>query len=447
MSHYKFKSKVQIHEYENGMKLVYQLSPTKIPLSSIHIFFNVGSAFEVDNYRGMAHMVEHMVFKGTKKKLPQEISKLLDKTGAEYNAYTSKRLTCYLLKSDSIHLDKTIPVIGDMLYCSTFPSKEYKKEREVVYEENEKNENSEGNVNYENFCKIAYDGTSYIHPVDTLEFHDSKTDWTLEDVKLWYKHYYQPKNTVFSIVTNLSFSKIKDILANTDFTKENKFISGAKGLLFPQTNLSLTAKQNIVCEKKIGMSNVHMMIGFPTYGYHDERRFRLILLSRLLNGMSGRLFNVFREDTPLTYTTYAETEYEEFGGYFAIVIQCGNDKLFSYKSNKKGVIPNVVNILSSLKKEGITKKELELAKDQVRNSLLMNFETIDQYCEYNGRYHLLYNKPFIPLETMYDKYYKDITISDINESLRELFVREKMAFTLLSHNPPSVDTIRKNFIF
>ena len=88
MSHYNPKSPIENHTFDNGLRIIYQKNPTTIPLTSMQIFCNVGSAFEVDKHRGMAHMVEHMVFKGTTKKLPREIFELFDRVGAEFNAYT-----------------------------------------------------------------------------------------------------------------------------------------------------------------------------------------------------------------------------------------------------------------------------------------------------------------------------------------------------------------------
>lgn len=450
MSHYNSKTQIENHTFDNGLRLIYQKNPTTIPLTSMQIFCNVGSAFEVDKHRGMAHMVEHMVFKGTSKKLPKEIFELFDRIGAEFNAYTSKRLTCYTIKCDSAYIKKCIPVMGDMLFKSTFPKKEYMKEKEVVREENVKDKNDESRVNYQHFCEIAYDGSSFVHPVDTLEYHDSKNEWTLEKVVEWYKHYYQPQHMVVSIVSSLSCSMILRLLKKSDFVKATqKIVPEVKGLRFPMGNLKESCKQYVVCNKKEGMSNTHLIVGFPSYSCHDADRFKMILLQQLLNGMSGRLFMLLREETPLTYRCYTETENEEFGGYFACVVECSNDNLFSYKDPdnkkriKKGVMPVLVGMLRKLCQNGVSAKELEFAKTQIRNSNMMQYEDIDHFCDHNGRFALIFNnKEFVSFDQVYDAYFKDISVKQMNACIREVFLPDKMIVTLLSNQPPTVEKLK-----
>lgn len=452
MSQYKAKISIHNHTFDNGLRVVYQKSPSTIPLTSMQVFCNVGSAFEVDKHRGMAHMVEHMVFKGTEKNLPRDIFELFDQVGAEFNAYTTKRLTCYTIKCDSAYIKKCIPVMGDMLFHSTFPNKEYLKEKEVVREENVKDKNDVSRVNYQHFCEVAYDGTSYVHPVDTLEFHDSKHEWTLEKVMAWYKHYYQPKHMVVSIVSSLSFTMIMRMLKASEFVKsKNEIVSDVKGLRFPLSNIASTCNKTILCNKKEGMSNTHLMIGFPTCSYHNKDQFKMMLLTQLLNGMSGRLFMLLREETPLTYRCFAETEHEEFGGYFACVAECSNDNLFQYKDPKnkkrvkKGVVPVLVDMFRHLSQHGISSKELAFAKTQLRNSNMMQYENISHFCDHNGRFQLIYdNRDFVSFDQLYDAYFKEITVRQMNDCIREVFLPDKMIVSLLSNKPPSIDKLKSH---
>lgn len=340
--------------------------------------------------------------------------------------------------------------MGDMLFKSTFPKKEYMKEKEVVREENVKDKNDESRVNYQHFCEIAYDGSSFVHPVDTLEYHDSKNEWTLEKVVEWYKHYYQPQHMVISIVSSLSCSMILRLLKKSDFVKATqKIVPEVKGLRFPMGNLKESCKQYVVCNKKEGMSNTHLIVGFPSYSCHDADRFKMILLQQLLNGMSGRLFMLLREETPLTYRCYTETENEEFGGYFACVVECSNDNLFLYKDPdnkkriKKGVMPVLVGMLRKLCQNGVSAKELEFAKTQIRNSNMMQYEDIDHFCDHNGRFALIFNnKEFVSFDQVYDAYFKDISVKEMNACIREVFLPDKMIVTLLSNQPPTVEKLK-----
>lgn len=451
MSRFAIVPLIETQQYDNGLRLIYQKSPSVVPLTSIQVFCNVGSAFEIDKHRGMAHMVEHMVFKGTEDKLPREIFEMFDKYGAQFNAYTTKRLTCYTFKCDSEYVEECLPIMSDMLFHSTFPKKEYEKEKEVVKQENIRDKNDESRINYQNFCEIVYNGSSYVYPVDTLEYHDEKNEWSLKQVIEWYNHYYQPQHMVLSIVSSLSFSKIKHIINKSGFTYkvQNPFGHAPMGLRFPMNNLPLKQKSSIVCGKKNGMTNTHIMVGFPCYSYHDNKRYCISLLSQLLNGMSGRLFMLLREKTPLTYRVFSETEYEEYRGYFSFVVECSNDNLFEYKSDSKspvkpGVIPILVKLTRDLYNNGITQQELNFAKTQIRNATMMNYEDIDNFCEYNGRYELIYNhKDFVSFDKLYEEFYKPITLKEVNHCIRETLNPKKMVVTLLSNKPPTTNKVKK----
>jgi predicted Zn-dependent peptidase len=430
---------VETKSFPNGFRIIYQRSPINIPLSSIQVFCNVGSAFEIDHYRGIAHMVEHMAFKGTKKLLPKEIFAMFDKIGSYFNAYTNKRFTCYTIKCASTYTEYCLKTLSEMLFHSTFPRKEYDKEVEVVIEENIRDNNDPSSINHDMFCKIAYDGTTFQYAVDSVDYHKHK--YSLEDIKQWYANYYQPKNMIISIVSTLPFSTILKSIQKTSFMQsKSNYLTTRFGLTFPQNHLPKTIKQNIVCKTKVGMTNTNIMIGFPTYHYHDDRMHHMTIIKYILNGMSGRLFQILREKNPLTYRVFADVEHNEFGGFFAIDIETSNDKLFTYhleNVEKKGVIPLVLDIFKDLREHGITTKELHLAKTQIRNSQLIDFQDIDHFCKHNGEYLLLYNKPFVSFHHMYDVYIKPIQVEDVNESIKQLFTREHIIVTIISNSKHS----------
>jgi predicted Zn-dependent peptidase len=143
---------------------------------------------------------------------------------------------------------------------------------------------------------------------------------------------------------------------------------------------------------------------------------------------------------------FADVEQNEFGGFFAIDIETSNDKLFSYKLEnveKKGVIPLVLDIFKDLREHGITTKELNLAKTQIRNSQLIEFQEIDNFCKHNGEYFLLYNKPFVSFHHVYDIYIKNIKVADVNASVKHFFTRENMIVTIVSNNKHSSHKVGK----
>jgi hypothetical protein len=123
--------------FPNGFRFVYEKLRNSAPITSIQVFCDLGSVYENDETRGISHFIEHMTFKGTKKN-PNSIKLFLeyDKIGAELNAYTDKRFTCYMVKCEDEHVENSLKVLADMLLNSTFDRTEYKKEEKVVIEEN-----------------------------------------------------------------------------------------------------------------------------------------------------------------------------------------------------------------------------------------------------------------------------------------------------------------------
>jgi predicted Zn-dependent peptidase len=152
---------IHTHTFENGFKIIYEKPKNNSPLSSVQLFCDVGSVNEYDGIRGASHFIEHMCFKGTKQ-FPKSKDILLtfDKFGADFNAYTEKRMTCYHIKCNKEHIDDCIQLLSDMLMNSIFNKTEYKKEYEVVIEENIRNENDADVIIDENMDILLYKGSS-----------------------------------------------------------------------------------------------------------------------------------------------------------------------------------------------------------------------------------------------------------------------------------------------
>ena len=123
---------IKRHTFDNGFQVVYQKSEHAIPLTGVHVFCNVGSAFEISPIRGASHLVEHMCFKGTREHTKaRNLLMEYNKIGAHFNAYTEKRYTTYTLTCDDNHIEHCINLLSEMLINSSFSKKEFYKEQHL----------------------------------------------------------------------------------------------------------------------------------------------------------------------------------------------------------------------------------------------------------------------------------------------------------------------------
>ena len=434
---------IQSFIFPNGFRFIYEKPKNKLPITSIQVFCDVGSVHEDNDLRGASHFIEHMCFKGTRdypnsKKLLVEF----DKMGADFNAYTEKRLTCYHVKIGNDSIQNCIQLIADMLMNSTFIKKEYDKGYKVVVEENIKNENDPDVIVDENMDKLLYKGSAFEYEIDNLRFHKKKMDY--EKVVEYYKSFYIPSRFVISIISNTPFETIKSILKKSYFMKNvlptNQYILN-RNIHFhiePQSKIQYTL------HKKVGIVTNLLMIGFRTCNDLSDDKYVLNLLKTIMNDLSGRLAMLLREDHGLTYTSNATTNYYENMGDFIFFAETDSKKLIK-NGNSKGVLPLIIGLINDLLKHGVNDKEFLLSKNSKKEKMKLKLEDNDVLAEHNGKEFLLYGdkRKIISYSDIYEKHYKDITKAHVNKVIRKYFKPENMSVCIVGEQIPSQSTIEK----
>ena len=454
---------IKIHTFPNSFRVIYQKPKQALPITSINVFCKVGSILETESVRGICHFLEHMCFKGTKKIIqPNEIFKSYDKIGAYINAYTEKEYTCYTAKCADEYVENSIQILSDMMLNSTIPEKEFIKEQKVVVEENIRNINDNEWFLFDKLIAIFYGGSSYAYPIDSIEYHPNDTILKYKNVLDWYGYFYNPENMVFSITSNISFSKIIRILKTTDFikmkSKTMKFKSEfTLALPFPNLNLlpihNTNKKQNkirVEIFNKKGMSTNFIGVGFRTCNNKHPNKYPLDLLNHLLNELSGRLFNLLREEHGLTYRSNCMVDNKEHSGYFLIYVETDPHKtIYDGKGKNSGVLPIIIQLLCDLRKNGITKEELDRFKGNMKGKYLMNLENVDNITNYNGIEYILslsddnFNREFIDYNDIYETHIDKITKEQIQQVINEYFVVENMVVYILGEKTPSLTLVEK----
>ena len=441
---------IKSHIFPNGLRLIYEKSTNNIAITDIQIFCKVGSSMESDDIRGVSHLVEHMVFKGTKRRpLSKDISRTYDEIGAYFNATTEKSYTNYIVKCQDNYVSNCMTVLADMLMNSVFNIADFEKERKVVVEENIRRKDDAKTTISELFDSNVYKGTVYENPIDTLSYH-SETALTYDSVFQFYKTFYRPNNIGISVVSNIPFSKVVKIIMKTDLINhvEPIYISPC----VHSSELHRQLEPQIILHPRKDIYTMHLIIGFRTCSQYSKDKYALNVLKNILSGyMNARLFTILRERNGLTYTSQSYTEYYDILGEFSISAETDPDKILVHKGHGKGVLPLIVDIIADLQKNGVSKPELELSKKNLHGSMALSEEINTNACFYNGSRLMLYDEPghsttareFISYHDRYDKYYKHITQKDIHDVINKYFKRQYMTLCILGKHIPDIKILRR----
>lgn len=383
---------------------------------SVLVLVKTGSRYENEKNNGVAHFIEHLLFKGTKKRPTSlSISKELDGIGADYNAFTSKDKTGYYIKAPKEHLELALDILSDMIFHSKFDDVEIERERGVIIEEiNMYNDNPVMNIDslIEN---SVFNGHALGRQISG-EIKNLKSI-TKNDILKFYKQYYKRENMFIGIAGNFSERSAKKLI--NKYFKIKDFDNAKTFDVFKPYQKSIQVQLN---EKNT--DQVHLAIAFSSVKYEDKYDKALELLSVILGGnMSSRLFMKIREKLGLCYYIRCESLHYEDTGIFSIL--SGLDK-----SRIEEAIKNIFKELKNFTKKGITKEELDMAKEFLKGKFMLRMEdsmnVIAFYCE-----QLIMTGKFKSFEKVMSEFDK-VTKKDILEAGRKIFSKDKVNLAVIS---------------
>lgn len=428
-----------ITEFPNGLTLIYEKSKHKLPLSVIEVYCNIGSIDEPPDLKGVAHLIEHMVFKGTKSH-PTASSIFEVSIGSDFNAYTDKTLTCYYMKCLDNNLGKCLNILSDMMFHSFFHKIDFKKERDVVKEENIKNADDLESILNEEIESLIFKNTEYDLPIDTLSYH-GKNALPLKRVYDYYKTHYVPSNIVISIYSNVLYSTVMSYLQKSYFFSEpnskqpnSKQPNGKQPnkKRFFQSLLNVSAEKPSFKQIKKDSLTTYIAIGFKTCSYDNEDRYALEIFETVLSGgMNSYMFTLLRDKNGLTYTSGVDTNFYNTIGSFTLYAEVDKRKVMK-NGEKKGVLPLMIQMIRYFVKHGITKKQLTDAKTILMEEHIRSLEDTETVAEHNGLEYLLKsNSLIVPYDQVFRMKYKPITVEQINVVIRRYFTDKQMNICLV----------------
>jgi len=295
---------IQKHVLPNGLVVITE-TMSHVRSVSVGVWIRNGSRREVPEENGLAHFIEHMVFKGTERRSAEAIAREMDSVGGMLDAFTSKEQICFNAKVLDDHLPIAFDVISDLVLRPKFDTEDVKKERQVVLEEIKMDLDNPEYMLHEIFTRNFWPGHALGRPI--LGTPDTVKKFNREGLKSRFQHWFAPDHLVISAAGNVTHDKVL-ALVQKEFGQ-----LPAAGVL--DNHIAPATHAPIHLETKKDLEQVHLCIGVPSLPLGHERRFSAAVLNNVLGGgMSSRLFQNIREKQGLAYAVFSElTPYSDAG--------------------------------------------------------------------------------------------------------------------------------------
>lgn len=388
----------------NGLRIIYE--PTVSNVAYCGFIVNAGTRDENEDEQGMAHFIEHMLFKGTAHRKAWHILNRMESVGGELNAYTTKEETVIYSAFLTAYFSRAFELLTDIVFYSSFPQKELEKERKVVLDEIRSYEDVPSDLIFDEYEELMFEGHALGKPI--LGTPQSVQTFDVEKTTAYYRRFYRPDNMVFFVRGNLDFKKI---------------VRQAEQLLYlPKSSRNIPARQEptelVVASKKVkrDTSQAHVVLGHHTFGLHDSRRLAFSLLNNILGGpgMNSRLNVSLREQEGLVYSIESNLTLYSDSGLFSIY--------FGTNPEDYAHCLDLIHFeLKRLRTRKLSSFQLNKAKKQFIGQLAMLSDQNESAAIGLGRSYLHYNR-YNALEDVLDKIEK-IESTDLlslaNEFLHE----------------------------
>ena len=360
---------------DNGLRVV--SSRREGLVSYIGVVVNAGSRDEDPEHDGLAHFVEHTLFKGTDKRRSWQISSRMETIGGELNAYTSKEETMVYTNAPSGYEERALELLHDLVTNSNFPESEIDKEREVIVEEIYSYLDNPSERVFDEFEELAYKGSRLAHNI--LGSPESVREIKGGDCRSFLDRFYQPKNMVVYCLTPLSNKEI--------LKKVEKYFGRKADVPVIHNRITPSAMDTFDERRDNGTHQANTIMGVPTFGRSDMRRFPLFLLNNYLGGpcMNSRLHTILREKKGYVYAVESNVSLLSDTGLLMIYFGCD-------PSNIKKCQILIKREIEQLCGTTMSERAFEKVKKQYCGQLLSSTDHIENRAMSMGKSILYFNR-------------------------------------------------------
>ena len=395
----------------NGLRLLTEQMP-HVRSVSIGVWLARGSRHEPQEESGIAHFVEHMLFKGTAQRSAEDIAQTIDSIGGQMDAFTAKEYASYYIKVLDEHLPLAIDVLADIVRRPAFSGDDLDREKKVVLEEIKMVEDTPDDLVHELFTENFWHDHPLGRPI--LGTKETVEGLTADKLRAYFNDAYTAENMILAAVGNIEHAKVLELVSRYfgDVPRRGRPILDHPPHVIPRI---------IIRNKELEQS--HVCLGTSGYRQDHEDRYASYVLNTVLGGsMSSRLFQNVREKRGLAYAVFSGLSAYRDAGSVTVYAGCANDAVGE-------LVDVVVAELRRLKEEPPPESELRRAKDHLKGSLMLNLESTSSRMSHLARQEIYFDRQFGLDETLQGV--ERVTRADLQRVARDLFSDGGLAATVL----------------
>ncbi len=365
--------------------------------AALGIWVRAGAADEKEEFSGASHYIEHMMFKGTEKRTAKEIAEDVDKIGGVFNAFTGKEATCYYIKTLASNIYKGAEILLDMITNSRFAPEEMDKERQVICEEIKMVKDTPDDDVYDTISELVSSGNPLGRTI--LGTPESLAGLDRDRLKGYMDAKYARDSIVVTCVGNFDEERIVEMFEDKLTAFREKKVTEKEELKPYKQSFSVKVKD---------IEQTHICLAVPSVSLADDKYYTYVLMNSIFGGsMSSRLFQNIREERGLAYSVYSMNSFASSWGFFCIYVGVAHDKA-------EEAMSAIEYEIGQLRKEGVTREELQMAKEQVKSSYIFGLENVNSRMFSIGKNKLLLDKVYTDEEVLSG--FDEVTLEDILEA-------------------------------
>ncbi len=365
----------------NGLRVIHL--PSDSPVVYCGFGIRAGSCQETDDKEGVAHFCEHVTFKGTVRRSALQILNTLERVGGDLNAFTNKEDTVFYAAVLRDHLPKAVDLLCDIVFHSTFPEVEVRRELDVICDEIESYNDSPAELIYDDYENLLFRGHPLGHNI--LGDREVVAQFTADDARAFTGKYYRPDNAVFFAYGDVDFQKLVRLLERHGNCADDRPTAFSPETT-PQETTYTDPDERMHLVKR-NTHQAHVMLGCRTFRFDDKRRLPLYLLNNLLGGpgMNARLNLSLRERNGLVYTVESSMANYHDTGVWSVYFGCDHHDV-------KRCLQLVHRELDRLVQAPLSSRQLQDAKRQLKGQIVIACDNREQYALDFAKSFLHYDK-------------------------------------------------------
>jgi predicted Zn-dependent peptidase len=387
---------------------------TQVRSISIGVWLTRGSRHESADRSGIAHFVEHMLFKGTGTRSAEDIAQAIDSIGGQLDAFTAKEYASYYIKVLDEHLPLAIDILADIVRNPAFTVEDIEREKKVVVEEIKMVEDTPDDLVHELFTQGFWENHALGRPI--LGTRETVEALNADLLRTYFAQAYTARNLIVSAVGNLEHAHVRDLVAE-------RF-----GSLAPADDMAPDEPPQVVPKVLVRSKELeqsHLCLGVSSYPQNHDDRYSSYVLNTLLGGsMSSRLFQNVREKRGLAYAVFSGLSAYRDAGNFTVYAGCSNEAVSE-------VIDLVVEELRAVRQAPVPDAELRRAKDHLKGSLMLSLENTASRMSHIARQEIYFDRQFGLDETLQG--IERVTSAEVQRVATDLFRNASVSATVLGN--------------